>query len=109
MPRPPTYTVRMHDVAVGYSDLEERDADGTMAHGVFRPGLGYELVQPIFQLHARATPGDDVALARFVRARDALRLTLIDPKGKEIATRGIHIYERDTGRLAIEVQLQREH
>ena len=42
-----SYTLRMSNVIVGRSELEERDATRHTARGAFRPGLGYDLVQPL--------------------------------------------------------------
>ena len=61
----------MSGVIVGRSELETRDESRHRASGVFRPGLGYELVQPIFDL-LQGAAGDADALARYRKARDAL-------------------------------------
>ena len=42
------HTVKMHGVIIGYSELEHAEPDVGRAWGVFRPGVGYELVQPVF-------------------------------------------------------------
>jgi hypothetical protein len=90
------HTVRLQAVIVGYSELENIDPDLGRAWGTFRPGLGYELVQPVFRLFAQAIPRDGSAknaemLERYYSARDALHLQLEDPNGRVIKTSTIHI------------------
>ena len=91
------HTVKLHGVTVGHSDLENVEPALGRARGRFRPGIGYELVQPVFQLFAEAVParGGDVAdeekLARYHRSRDALGLSLEDDSGRSIRTTAIHI------------------
>jgi hypothetical protein len=90
------HTVRLQTVVVGYSELEHIDPDLGRAWGTFRPGLGYELVQPVFRLFAQAIPRDGSAkntemLERYYSARDALHLQLEDPNGRVIKTSTIHI------------------
>jgi hypothetical protein len=90
------HTVRLKTVVVGHSDLEHVDVATGRAWGEFRPGLGYELVQPVFRLFARAnprdgTPGDDALLGRYHRARATLGLELYDDEGRAIPESIIHI------------------
>jgi len=85
-----TFTLRMSNVIVGRSELEFRDAALGFAHGAFRPGLGYELTEPIFALLDGARD-DAEALARYQRSRDALRLTLTDSSGATVNVRNLHI------------------
>ena len=91
------HTVKLHGIVVGWSDLEQIEPDLGRARGRFRPGVGYELVQPIFQLFSEAVPRDDggerdeAKLARYYRARDALKLELVDQSGRVISTSAIHI------------------
>ena len=90
------HTVRLKGVIVGHSELEHCDSNVGRAWGVFRPGLGYELVQPVFRLYARAVPlgsqtRDRDGLERYYKARDAMGLELQDGDGRVIATSGIHI------------------
>ncbi|HJQ21926.1 MAG TPA: hypothetical protein VJ867_16400 [Gemmatimonadaceae bacterium] len=106
------HTVKLHGVAVGYSDLEDADATLGRARGRFRPGVGYDLVQPIFRLFAEAvpSPGADVAdqdkLDRYHRSRDALGLSLEDDSGRQIRTSAIHISDySDNGGGSIEVEV----
>ncbi len=111
--RPPTagpstgtrHVVRLAGVVIGYSDLEHTWPGERRARGVFRPGIGYELVEPVFRLYAEAVPrvGGDVRdaakLERYHNSRDALGLTLEEPDGTIVRTSGIHVadYTRDDG------------
>jgi hypothetical protein len=88
------YTLRMHGITVGHSDLEHADPATHAATGVFRPGLGYELVEPIFQL-----AGDKQQLAL-----EKLALELVDAKGRVVPTSSIRINPRRT--LELEVHFQ---
>jgi len=91
------HTLKLHGVVVGWSDLEEIEPDLGLARGRFRPGIGYELVQPIFRLFAEAVPRsadgrDEAKLARYYKSRDALQLELVDDMtGRPISTSAIHI------------------
>jgi hypothetical protein len=91
------HTVKLHGIAVGYSDLENVDPVLGIARGRFRPGVGYDLVQPIFRLFTEAVPDADgpvtdaEKLARYHRSRDALSLTLEDDAGRPVAASAIHI------------------
>lgn len=93
------HTVKFHGVVVGWSDLEQIEPDLGRAHGRFRPGLGYELVQPIFRLYAEAVPRaddaerDEAKLERYYKSRDALKLELVDATGRVIPTSAIHIVD----------------
>ena len=105
------HTVKMHGVIIGHSDLESADASLGRAWGVFRPGLGYELVQPVFRLFSQAVPTrggeprDEITLARYHAARDKLALRLVDASGEVIKTGTIHIadYIDEEGTLEIDV------
>jgi hypothetical protein len=93
------YTVRLHGVVIGYSELEETDPSLGRARGKFRPGTGYELVQPVFRLYTEAVPvpgaeaTDAEKLSRYHRSRDALGLALEDDSGQTIRTSAIHIVD----------------
>ena len=65
-----TYTLRLKDITIGWCDLEARDPSTRIARGDFRPGLGYELVEPIFVLRPTDAIGPD-ALERESRYRRA--------------------------------------
>jgi hypothetical protein len=105
------HTVKMHGIIVGHSELEHSEPDLGRAWGVFRPGVGYELVQPIFQLFTEAVPMkggepfDDIKLARYHAARDKLGLELVDGSGRSIRTSAIHIadYPVEKGGRELEV------
>ena len=91
------HTVMLKGIAIGYSDLEEIDLSLGRARGEFRPGVGYELVQPVFQLFTDAVPEpggevtDNDKLSRYYRSRDALGLSLHDDAGRTVKTTTIHI------------------
>jgi hypothetical protein len=106
------HTVRLQGVAVGYSDLEDAEPSLGRARGRFRPGVGYDLVQPVFQLFVEAVPvpgadvTDEAKLDRYHRAREALGLSLEDDTGRSIRTSAIHISdysERRGGSIELEV------
>jgi hypothetical protein len=86
------YTVRMHGITVGHSDLEQRDPVAKTATGVFRPGLGYELVEPIFQLDGE----------RGRLAVEKLALELVDANGHTVPTSRMQIQQRR--KLELDVQ-----
>ena len=112
------HTVKLHGVIVGHSDLEQHDAIARRAWGRFRPGLGYELVQPIFRLFTEAVPmpggepRDRDKLDRYHAARDRLGLELVDALGRTIITSAIHIADyttaQDEGALELEVLISDE-
>jgi hypothetical protein len=85
-----SFTLKMSAVIVGRSELENRDPSRHSASGVFRPGLGYDLVEPIFSLR-EAAEADAEALARYRKSRDALRLQLTDSSGRAVVVRELHI------------------
>ena len=85
-----SFTLTMSGVIVGRSDLERRDPATRVARGVFRPGLGYDLAQPVFSLYENAG-GDEAALGRYHRAREALQLQLTDPAGARVSFLELHI------------------
>ncbi|MHB1863243.1 MAG: hypothetical protein ACYCVL_09765 [Gemmatimonadaceae bacterium] len=91
------HVVRLAGVVIGYSELEDASPGDGRAHGHFRPGIGYELVEPVFRLFAEAVPRrggrvmDEAKLERYHRSRDALGLTLEEADGTVVKTSGIHI------------------
>jgi hypothetical protein len=107
------HTVKMQGLIVGHSELEQRDAAARRAWGRFRPGLAYELVQPIFRLFIEAVPmrggepRDEEKLARYHSARDKLGLELVDAEGRTIDATVIHIadYTEKEGKDAIELDV----
>lgn len=102
------HTVRLKGIVVGWSDLEVAEPALGRARGRFRPGVGYDLVQPVFQLYSEAVPqpGADPAdpdkLERYHRSRDLLGLTLEDDAGRAISTSAIHIADYK-GSIELEV------
>lgn len=79
---PVSYVLKLRDVIVGRSDLAERDRGSRVARGAFRPGLGWDLVEPIFGLADGANGGvSNEQRARYQRARDTLALALYAPDG----------------------------
>jgi hypothetical protein len=106
------HTLKLHGVIVGSSELEHVEPDLGRAWGEFRPGLGYEMVQPVFRLFAQAVPRDGTAkdkekLDRYYKARDALRLELEDTTGRVIHTSTVHIadYTVEEGENALELDV----
>lgn len=85
-----SFTLTMSGVIVGRSELEVRDPDRKVARGAFRPGLGYELAQPVFELYDAAGT-DQAAISRYRQARDALKLELADASGRVMTVRDLHI------------------
>ena len=110
------HTVKLHGIIVGHSDLESEDPSLGRAWGAFQPGLGYELVQPVFRLFSEAVPmpggepRDQDKLARYHAARDRLGLSLVDDQGMLIATTTIHIadYREEKGQLELDVLISDE-
>jgi hypothetical protein len=105
------HTIRLHGVIVGHSELEQIDRESGRAWGRFRPGLGFDLVQPIFRLFAEACPRDGSAqdaakLESYRGARDALKLELLDAQGTLIPTSTIHIADYREGSSAADIELE---
>lgn len=107
------YTLRIQGVEIGTSDLAQFDRQLGVAYGGFRPGAGYELVQDVFRLFADSAPvgedgaRDEATLDRYLSARDALGLELVDQRGTLIATTAIDIsdYSGEAGTEAYEVMV----
>ena len=106
------HTVRLHGVIVGHSELEQVAPELGRASGEFRPGLGYELVQPVFRLFSQAvsrdgTRRDAALLERYYKARDALGLELQDEHEQRIQAAAIHIadYSHEGGDPAIRLDV----
>jgi hypothetical protein len=91
-----SYVLKLRDVIVGRSDLETRDTARSAARGSFRPGLGWELVEPIFDLARQAgAHASDADRARYRRARDTLALALYANDGALVDTVRIEILRDD--------------
>lgn len=106
------HTLKLHGVIVGHSDLEHSERGVGRAWGAFRPGLGYDLVQPVFRLFSQAvardgSEQDHAMLERYYKARDALNLELTDAHGERISTSTIHIadYTIEDGPSAIHLDV----
>jgi hypothetical protein len=106
------HTLKLHGVIVGHSELEHGERGVGRAWGAFRPGMGYDLVQPVFRLYAQAVARggeqqDAAKLERYYAARDALNLELTDATGARIRTSAIHIadYTIEDGPSAIELDV----
>ena len=105
----PRYTLRLRDIVIGWSDLERRDPGQGIARGAFRPGLGWDLVEPIFVLRPTDPTTADAAEReqRYRRARDTLALSLHASDGTMVDTARIDIMrdESSTTELALEVAI----
>jgi hypothetical protein len=106
------HIVKLQNVIIGYSDLEQRDESVGRAWGRFRPGVGYELVQPVFQLFTEAVPlpggepMDEDKLERYHAARDKLGLVLTDDSGRTVPTTAIHISDYSARKGAEDLELE---
>jgi hypothetical protein len=76
-----SYTVRLRGIIVGRAELPEPDPATGARSGAFRPGPGYDLVEPLFQLSGQ----------RYEQAMRALKLELLDDKGAVVPTKSIDI------------------
>lgn len=103
--------MKLQNVVVGWSDLEHADPLAGRARGRFRPGVGYDLVQPVFKLFIEAVPKrgaevrDREKLERYYKSRDALGLSLEDAEGQVVRTSAIHIEDYGVLRGGIEVEV----
>jgi hypothetical protein len=104
------HTLKLHGIVIGWSELEQIEPELGRARGRFRPGLGYELVQPVFRLYAEAVPRseaprDQAKLERYYKSRDALQFELVDPAGRRIPTSTVHIvdYSTEDGECELDV------
>lgn len=87
-----SFVLKLRDVIVGRSTLEARDGARRSARGPFRPGLGWELVEPIFDLlPLDAEPATEEQRARYRKARDTLALALYAPDGGLVDTARIDV------------------
>jgi hypothetical protein len=103
------YTLRLRDIVIGWSDLEHRDQARGVARGDFRPGLGWDLVEPIFVLRPDDPSAADAGEKeqRYRRARDTLALSLHAPDGTMLDTARIDVMrdEASATELALEVAI----
>lgn len=85
-----SYVLKLQNVIVGRCDLPTGEELHSSRQAPFRPGLGWDLVEPIFQL-SRAD--DDEQRARYAKSRDALSLALYDSAGSLLETTRIDIVD----------------
>jgi hypothetical protein len=76
-----SFTVRLRGIIVGRADLAAADPATGARSGAFRPGPGFDLVEPLFHLSS----------PRYEQAMQALQLELLDDKGVVVPTRSIDI------------------
>lgn len=87
-----SYVLKLRDVIVGRSSLDGGDATRAIARAPFRPGLGWELVEPIFALlPVGDAEASDEQRARYRQARDTLALALYAADGRLVDTSRIDI------------------
>jgi hypothetical protein len=79
-----TYALKLHGILLGRSELEDRDPSTRLVGGVFHPGTGYALVEPVFTL--RVTNPE-----RYVKARDTLAFELADDGGAPLPASDVEI------------------
>ncbi len=70
--------------------------------GPFRPGLGWQLIEPVFDLKNESDPG---AAERFEQARNALRFELTTADGTALAMDGLDIQTERRGERTVPVEL----
>jgi hypothetical protein len=107
------YVVQAAGMNLGHSELRDRDERLGVAAGAFVPGPDYPQVQRVFRLfvdsnaESSAAPTDEQMLARYYAARETLGLRLLDPRGREIGTKAIHIvdYSVELGPDALEIEV----
>jgi len=76
-----SFTVRLRGIIVGRAELAASDPATGLRSGAFRPGPGFDLVEPLFHLSGQ----------RFEQAMQALKLELLDHMGTVVPTRSIDI------------------
>jgi hypothetical protein len=96
--------VKLKEVIVGRADVEPRSDNARVAQGEFRPGLGWDLIAPIYELYAegrgdpaRARLPDAAMLERFGHASRALDLAVFDVAGKKLRLDDLRFEMRPTG------------
>jgi hypothetical protein len=102
------YVVMCGIYVVGWTDLEVAMDDGRSAAGVLEPGPHYHLVKGVFDLYRDAAPDDHSALAAYVRARDALGLTIYETSSLPLAATVQLISEWPNRRKIIHVSVTDE-
>ena len=95
--------LKLHGVIVGHAELATRDSVVGAWRGPFRPGLGWELIEPVFDLKSETeAPG---AAERFEQARNALRFELTTADGTALAMDGLDIQTERRGDRTVPVEL----
>jgi hypothetical protein len=96
--------VRLKNVIVGHADVEPAPDNPRVAQGEFRPGIGWDLIAPVFELHAegRGDPAsgrapDAALLERFGRAFRALDLAAFDDAGAKLQLHDLRFEMRPEG------------
>jgi len=93
--------LKLHGVIVGHAELSTHDTGAW--RGPFRPGLGWELIEPVFDLKSQTSiPG---AAERFEQARNALRFELTTDDGTALAMDGLDIMTERRGEQTVPVEL----
>lgn len=101
------FTLKLREVIIGRSDLEARDPVRRTARGAFRPGMGYELVEPVFDLRT-ARPSDAEAQgneSRYRKARDTLALSLYGSDGALVETSRVDIVRDEGSRTGLSIEV----
>jgi hypothetical protein len=94
--------LKLRGVIVGHAELGVRDMATGLSRGPFRPGLGWELVEPIFVLR-EAGAGD--AMERFERARSRLAFELTTEQGRalDVDLVDVRLEKRGSGYVPLEL------
>ncbi|MEX2283467.1 MAG: hypothetical protein WEE89_13370 [Gemmatimonadota bacterium] len=105
---PPTkrFAIVSPFAVIGYTNLEFPIAYRARAAGFLQIADGYAAVRDVFRLYRRAIPGDRELLQRYVRERDALRLTVQDGGTLPLAASVELINEWIDGRVVAHVVIQ---
>ncbi len=95
---------RLKDVIVGHADVEPLPDNARVAQGEFRPGLGWDLIAPVYELcaegrgdPARARLPDAAILERFGHASRALDLAVFDAAGNKLRLDNLRFEMRPEG------------
>ena len=96
--------VKLRGVIIGHAELAVRDTATGLTRGPFRPGLGWELVEPVFLLREEASAVPD-ALARYERARAALQFELTTGDGRPLPIDQLDIRLERRGAKAVATEL----
>lgn len=97
------YTLRMRGLVIGTARLDPAAAEeGGVVRGELRPGAGWELVEPVFELGATDDAG---RRERYERAREKLALELVDEAGLPLPTRRVDVRAREDGTIELRAAL----